>query len=314
MRHVGDLPSQDQAQRFVDYLLVEGVKTQYEAEDGQFAIWAIEEDETDRVKEELDEFREEPDAEKYRGHGVRAEKKRKAEEKAAREFKRRQVDVRTKWRRGGTGLKAGPVTKAFIVLSILVTLFTNFGSYSSEPGLLTMLTSEPLVPIGTNRYVRPAPYFEGILHGQVWRLITPIFIHFDPIHILFNMVWLYQLGSQVESRKGAWRYLGILLLLAVISNAGSVVWWQMNHEFSIGGGMSGVVYGLFGYIWMKTRYEPSEGYLLTQSAIFIMMAWLVMGMVGAVEAMTGVSVGNAAHFVGLVAGCGLGYLPTLLKK
>lgn len=314
MRHVGDLPSRDQAQHFVDYLLVEGVKTHFDEEDGQFALWAIEEDETDRIKEELALFRENPDAEKYQGHGARAEKQRKEEEKAAREFKKRQINVRTKWRRGGTGLGTGPVTKVFIGLSIVVTLFTNFGAYSSESGLFTMLTSEPLIPTGDRYYLRPAPYFEGILQGQIWRLITPIFIHFDPIHILFNMVWLYQLGSQIESRKGTWRYLGILLLLAAISNAGSIVWSQMNQDFSIGGGMSGVVYGVFGYIWMKTLYDPGERYLLSQSAVLILMVWLVLGMVGAVEAMTGDSIGNAAHLVGLIAGCVIGYWPVLMKK
>lgn len=313
MRHVGDLPSREHAQRFVDFLLVEGLKTQFEEEDGQYALWAIEEDETDRIKEELAVFRDNPDAEKYQGHGTQAEKQRKAEEKAARDFQKRQIDVRTKWRRG-TGQGAGPVTKAFIALSVVVTLFTNFGEYSSEPGLLTLLTSEPLVPVGDHRYLRPAPYFQGILHGQVWRLFTPMFIHFDPIHILFNMVWFYQLGRQIESRKGPWRYLGLLLLLAAISNGGSIVWWQMNQEFAIGGGMSGVVYGVFGYVWMKTLYDPGERYLLTQSAVFIMMIWLVFGMIGAVEAMTGDSIGNAAHLLGLIAGCVLGYLPILLKK
>ena len=40
-------------------------------------------------------------------------------------------------------------------------------------------------------------YMYDVLRGQIWRLITPIFIHFDVMHILFNMWMLRDLGDQV---------------------------------------------------------------------------------------------------------------------
>ncbi len=66
------------------------------------------------------------------------------------------------------------------------------------------------------------PWPRQILAGQVWRLVTPIFLHFGPFHLLFNMVFLYLLGGMIEERRGPWRYLLLGLVCAVLSNVGPV--------------------------------------------------------------------------------------------
>ena len=63
------------------------------------------------------------------------------------------------------------------------------------------------------------------------------------------------------------------------------------------GGMSGVVYALFGYVWMKGRYEPEQGMILHPSTVQTMLLWLVLCMTGFLG-----NIANAAHVVGLVAG------------
>jgi GlpG protein len=68
-------------------------------------------------------------------------------------------------------------------------------------------------------------------------------------------------------------------------------------------GFSGVVYALFGYIWMKGLYEPEQGMIMHPNTITIMIAWLFLCMTGLVG-----SIANAAHVVGLVVGVMLGLL------
>jgi GlpG protein len=127
-------------------------------------------------------------------------------------------------------------------------------------------------------------------------------MHFGWMHIIFNMMWLRQLGGQVESNAGTLRFLAIFAATAAGSNLAQ--YWLFRPEF---GGMSGVNYALFGYVWMHSRYAPNSGYALTSATTWLMMGWLVWcgtGLAGPVA--------NAAHAFGLIAGLGLA-LPSYLR-
>jgi GlpG protein len=156
-----------------------------------------------------------------------------------------------------------------------------------------------------------------IEQGQVWRLITPIFLHFGIVHLLFDMFMLHDLGGLIERRRGPLRYLALVLVLAVISNlvqyyyghpamVGSEIKWERSPNF---GGMSGVVYGLFGYIWMKARFQPEMGLFINPSSVIYLMAWFFLCMSGIVG-----DIANGAHTGGLVAGMILGYAPVLWRS
>jgi GlpG protein len=67
--------------------------------------------------------------------------------------------------------------------------------------------------------------------------------------------------------------------------------------------MSGVVYALFGYIWMKSYYEPEQGLFMHPNNVNLMLLWLVLCMTGVVG-----QIANAAHFVGLMVGVALAAL------
>ncbi len=69
-----------------------------------------------------------------------------------------------------------------------------------------------------NEWTVEAPMFEKVGEGEVWRLVTPIFLHADIFHILFNMLWLIVLGKQIEQRTGPWKYLIFIVIAAIFSD------------------------------------------------------------------------------------------------
>jgi GlpG protein len=144
----------------------------------------------------------------------------------------------------------------------------------------------------------PVRGFQAILEGQIWRLITPIFMHGDPFHLFFNMLWLRDLGSVIEARRGRWKFLALVLGTAVLSNVAQAF---VGVYFL---GMSGVVFGLFGYVWMQSRYVPSSGFYMPPNVVMLMLIWMALCYTGAVGA-----IANAAHTVGLVTGMMVGYAP-----
>jgi GlpG protein len=145
---------------------------------------------------------------------------------------------------------------------------------------------------------------DEIGRGQVWRLITPIFLHFGAIHLVFNMIWLIDLGGMIERHRGTWFLLVLVLVAAILPNLAQYFW---SGPFF--GGMSGVVYGLFGYVWIKGKYQPHLGMGVRQETVYIMLGWLVLCMTGMIGA-----IANAAHLVGLVVGVVLAYAPIAWKK
>ena len=79
------------------------------------------------------------------------------------------------------------------------------------------------------------------------------------------------------------------------------------------GGMSGVVYGLLGYAWMKTRYDPFAGILIRTDAVVILLIWFLIGVFNGFSSM-GLHMANWAHGVGFLAGLVIGYAPVLFRK
>jgi GlpG protein len=111
------------------------------------------------------------------------------------------------------------------------------------------------------------------------------------------MYWLFFLGRLIEARKGSLFLLAFVLVIAIPSNLA-----QFILSGPLFGGMSGVVYGLFGYIWMKGRFAPREGLALDPTTVVIMLVWLVLGYLGMMN------MANTVHTVGLIVGVTWGYL------
>jgi GlpG protein len=163
-------------------------------------------------------------------------------------------------------------------------------------------------PVYRNLYIslRMSGFLTEVRHGEYWRLITPIFIHMGLWHLLFNMLWLKDLGSMIEARKGSLTLALMVLIVAVLSNIAQFL--DTGGGF---GGMSGVVYGLFGYVWMRGRYDPASGLRLHPTNVILMVGWFFLCL-ARLPFMPDIA--NAAHGVGLVIGMIWGAGPPLVGK
>jgi GlpG protein len=154
--------------------------------------------------------------------------------------------------------------------------------------------------------------FVKIREGQIWRLFTPCILHLDLLHILFNMIWLWVLGRSIEQRIGSLRTLWLTCAVALISN---VVQYLMSGPFFLG--YSGVVMGLAGFIWMREKVAPWEGYPLPRSTIwflgFYVVALFVLQTVSFFIQLLSdypftLNIANSAHIAGALVGALLGRL------
>ncbi|MBF8263507.1 MAG: hypothetical protein HW387_1172 [Parachlamydiales bacterium] len=154
------------------------------------------------------------------------------------------------------------------------------------------------------------PLFTKIREGQIWRLFTPCIMHRDFLHILFNMIWLWVLGRPIEQRIGFFRTIMLTLAVGIISNT---MQYLMSGPLFLG--YSGVVMGLAGFIWMRERIAPWEGYPLPRATIlflvFFVLAMFVLQTVSFfIQIFTNLpfvlSIANTAHVVGAMIGalCG----------
>ena len=155
-----------------------------------------------------------------------------------------------------------------------------------------------------------ALFFDSLDSGQYWRFITPIFLHFGLVHLVFNSLWLSMLGSRIEHLNGSSHFILLVLVTGAVSNMAQYLWSGSIYF----GGMSGVVYALLGYIWIKHKLVPNPVSQLPPGIVGFMLGWLAVCMTGIVDVVLGVGVANAAHLGGLVIGMLLGLIFGVLGK
>ncbi len=288
MRQIGHLPSEAAARTFGDYLYAQGIDNQIEFEDkAGWALWIAEEDKLEVAAAQLAEYRKNPEEPKFKERGAKAEQLRAKKEKEEAAWRKKLQDRRHLFRAQVMhGL--GPLTLTLILISVGVFILSGFGDNSRRISGLYI-----------SWYLDS--HLEEIRKGQLWRLLTPIFIHADFLHILFNLWWLKDLGSMVEGCQSTRQLLLLVVGIGIASNLGQYFW--AGPAF---GGMSGVVYGLLGYIWIRGKLDPGSGLFINQVSLTIMLVWFFACLIGVIP-----HVANATHLVGLVGGMAWGYLSSL---
>ena len=313
MRQVGSLPNEAHARRFAAYLVTREISAVVENDGDNWIIWVHAENDVAVARDDFTAFCSEPDHIRYDGVEQVAETIHREEQKRQEQVRKNVHHMQGKWRDTG-GQRRRTVTNFLVVVAVAVTFLTSFGT--PKGGTTQYKVLDTLQICGDADYTsgsRVDP-LASVKKGQVWRLITPIFPHLGPIHLLFNLIWLYQLGGVVEARVGHRTLAWVVLASAVFSNLGQAVIPTLDlfpSEItggSFGIGMSGVVYGVFGYLWLKSRLDRSSGFMLPQSTVLVLLGWLLVCMTPLIK-----DVANVAHVVGLLTGMAAGYLSATAK-
>jgi GlpG protein len=138
----------------------------------------------------------------------------------------------------------------------------------------------------------------NLREGQYWRAIAPIFLHFGAVHIIFNALWLWFLGTRIESVFGSVALIILVLVTGLASNTAQAI-----VSFPIGfGGMSGVVYALFGYVWLVGKFTKHPAFELPPALFPIMVVFMLVSWLGAFDWLAGGEVADTAHTVGFFSG------------
>jgi GlpG protein len=302
LRQIGTLPKNLDPKALADHLLSLGMKTRIDDRPEGWQIWIYNEDHIQQARDELEGYLRQPDDPRYRAATQTAEAIRRNEKQLEKKFQKNFRDSSDVW--GYPSFRRRPLSTLLLVACVVIFILQNI-----PPGRLRN------VPSGwelTNRllFTTFTPDEHGQLHdhgladierGEVWRLFTPALMHANPIHILFNMMWLRYLGTLIEVRRGTLRLAILFLVSAAVSNYGQYLWMERVGEVGPFLGMSGVVYALFGYVWMKGIYQPEQRMGVSPANVNIMVVWLFACMTGVLG-----PIANAAHFVGLAVGIAFG--------
>ncbi len=324
MRRIGTLEDGSLARRFCDYLLTLDIDAAADKDQGgasdKWDIWIRNEEDVDRARSEWTEFRQSPDAPRYdvaeeaarvRDRRVEMHLQRMRSHLPSREPKPAtnpqpadQSDTRDTAESRQPGI---PLTIAIIIVSVAVSFTSHFGSPRSsrnpEETTLEERTYDALSFVDRRDYAIEGDPFASIRQGQLWRLVTPMFLHADEFHLAFNMFWIFFLGSAIERSSGS-AFLAALVLITQTS--GMLVQVSLPNEpgllESLRGspfdfGASGAVYGLFGFLWIRPLVDRDYPIRLVPINVVLMIGWLVACWFPALP-----NVANGAHLGGLVAG------------
>lgn len=330
MRELHSFADESQATLLANVLQLRSMPAEVTPEENTWTVWVHRDDDRERAREVLAAFQQNPDAPEFQSAGKLIQAQRA--EARAKEKARQKLQMRIQDRWSGVWWKCYPATMTLIGISVAVVFLCTDWKKATDGGSLfpstcnnelstirNALFIQPPVfalalPFGDRAIFGPPSLMDIIRSGQLWRFVTPIFLHFSVLHILFNMMWLRNLGRSIEFVRGTPRFVLLILALAILSNIGQY-WWTMTYYSSPPavparfGGMSGVVFGLIGYLWMKGRTQPRQGLAIPNDQLVWAVLWMLLCIGGAFGA-----IANAAHVTGFLAGIVLGLRQPLWEK
>jgi GlpG protein len=190
-----------------------------------------------------------------------------------------------------------PVSISLIVLCILVAVVSSLGSqpqrvaYLFFPLLSTAGLADLLMSIASV--------------GDLFRSFTPMLLHFGELHLVFNMVWLWYFGRQLEGTHPRWLFVCLILGCSFVGNVTQYLYSGYNNF----GGMSGVIYGLVGYAWLIHNFMPRSNLLITSNVFVVFVIALIV-----MELVASSWIASAAHVGGLISGLVFGVMVVMVYR
>ncbi|MDX1928377.1 MAG: rhomboid family intramembrane serine protease [Pirellulaceae bacterium] len=314
MRSLGQIDGRKPTEQFVAFLLTQKIKTHIDGVDGKpdcWEVWVRNEDQLAEAMAHLQAFRQNPTDSRYELAMKEATRLLDAEQKtkqaAARNIRRMDTS-----RTVGPGLSRGPIPPLTLTLVILAVVVSFVSNFMDERAIKNNKWGE--VVVNELSFVEPAAWEKtkdpaaSLKRGEIWRAITPIFMHGSMLHLAFNLFMLVSLGRLTERIQGTPKFAVFVLMLAVFPNL-----LQGLMPFSLGGspffvGISGVVYGLFGYIWIRSSLHPEMGIMIPMPMVVVVLGLIVLGFAaGMSDAQTNWRLANFCHLGGLLVGIAVAY-------
>lgn len=258
------------AQALVDYLATLGIPCELTQSELGVSVWLADERRLAQAQQEVKRFLSEPNHPRYMEAS----------------WQSGHADARIDYSKGMTDPvtdflhQAGPLTLVIIIACLAIYALDAIG-----------------LPIFDELAFHPT--LAQFTDWQAWRYVTPAFIHFSVLHLVFNLLWWWYLGGQIEQRLGSGKLFILLIVGAALPNIAE--FFVSGPRF---GGLSGVVYALLGYSWLRTRLQPDCGLAMPPALMGFMLVWLVLGFLD----MLGTPTANMAHLVGLLVGLAQGWL------
>lgn len=300
MRLIGTIENDKHAALFSDYLFVRGIDNNVELESRHYEVWVHDDEKIEEARHLLQQFMANPADPEYASapkaaRKIQTQRLEEAEAAAERSFTSRDILQRQRY-----GMSY--VTFFLFIVSVAVGVLTQVGkdAASVQPWVITKYEI-------SNGYLMWHAGLPEIRAGEVWRLITPVFVHFGWTHLIFNMLNLLSLGTMVERSMGSRFVLFFVLITAVLSNLAEYGLHIpfLNRAVPSFGGMSGVIYGLFGFAWMKSKYDFGSGISIPPNVAMMMVVWYFICLTGIMH------IANMAHTVGFAIGLVWGRLSAL---
>jgi membrane associated rhomboid family serine protease len=162
---------------------------------------------------------------------------------------------------------------------------------------------EPFVPGYFNYF---ALYPMNIV-SHPWTLVTHLFLHDGPLHLLFNMLFLFFFGPELERRIGGKRFLIVFFLSGIIAGLGYSIWSVLILDSAAPAiGASGAILGIFACLAVLAPHLEIYVYFIpmkiTHALIFFALLDLLLG----TFTVSGDVIAHSAHLSGLVAGLLIG--------